>query len=157
MTNSHEPLDRLLSFGPIIIGVKGRKVVAKSNGDATGIDKDALYGKYQSGLDWRENLAKQTAHKAVDIPVSDMPIDSRKSKVIDKSQHGLGPIAAVLLALAAGLPSAIFGIALLSKLNPAKTESPAVPPKDVPKGVAKEILKDTDTDTTTILKPIKGE
>lgn len=37
----------------------------------TGIDTNALYGRYQEKEDWRNNLHKKTVHKALNIPMDD--------------------------------------------------------------------------------------
>lgn len=59
-------------------------------------DKDYLYGKYQESRDWRERLARQAAHKALDIgDTEDMNITNNIRRGLD--WKGLAVVAATLV------------------------------------------------------------
>lgn len=51
-----------------------------SNGSDPGIDKDFLYGRYQSHEDRRNKLGMKMAHKALDIPDDEMYINAPKTE-----------------------------------------------------------------------------
>ncbi len=98
-----------------------------------GIDKDALYGRYQKREDHdseyrqaQRKLSLRLAHKATDTPFDakdEMNIDARKTF----TQHGVGTLGALGIALAATLPpSALLGWHLL-KGQPAAVTTPTAP------------------------------
>jgi len=74
------------------------------------IDKTQHYGRYQHGEDQRRRLALKVAHKALDIPEEDM---------VRVDKRGVGALALIGVALAAGLPAALLGFAMLRSSPPA--------------------------------------
>lgn len=68
-------------------------------------------------LRWRDALARRFSHRAVDIP-DDMQINANKS--------GVGPLALIGVALAAGIPSAILAWHMFQS----KPTTPPVKPQE---------------------------
>lgn len=90
---------------------------ASPNSRPPAVDKQQLYGDYRDAQKWRESLHKQTAHKALDIPVTDDLIQ------VTNTRSGLGW--KELLAAAAVAATGFGGYALLKPEHP--TAPPAMP------------------------------
>lgn len=90
-----------------------------------GIDKQALYGKYQESQDWKSKLYRAAAHKALDIADDDMSISNRTNST---NQTGLGAAGAIALAAVAGSLPVVGALATYLLLTPPKPALPAAPP-----------------------------
>lgn len=97
---------------------------------STGIDKQSLYGSFQGPSDkraaWKDNLARQAAHKALDIPTED---DTRINAPKTINHNGVSPKAAMIVAaLAAILGGGTFvGLNQLTAPTTA-AKAPSAPP-----------------------------
>lgn len=97
--------------------------------DPAGIDKDALYGRYQSREDAQHDLHMRAVHKALDIPERD------DVQISNNTKTGIGALGALGIAAGAGIPSAIIAaIAMLSGQKPPATVPPPMPAVQQPVG-----------------------
>jgi hypothetical protein len=93
-----------------------------TSGLPAGADVSPWWHLWAKNQQWRENLAKRAAHKSLDVPEDDMVINAPRTE----TRNGLGPLAAVALTAAGGVPSAILaGYMMMNRPAP-----PAAGPPD---------------------------
>ena len=84
--------------------------------DKPEIDKEQHYGRYQRQEDRRSSLGMKVAHKALDIPESDMDIQANKT--------GIGALGVAGVALASSIVPALLGAFMLFKDAPKQADQP---------------------------------
>lgn len=109
------------------------KAMNSSNNSSTGIDKQALYGQFQRGLDEDRKLGLKAAYKALDIPMDDMNIKATTNHHYHPpvaTPSGIGTLAKLAIggAIAAtgvGLPVGAYFVA--DAIKSLKTPAAVVP------------------------------